>query len=297
MGLAGLRDTPGDKSGHWGVSRTGVGVGSACGVMRGDRRWNPENTCSHAHFPESFSGIGHTLDMQRLGWDATAGWIRSHDGAVAKYLYDYLASDTQTYLGRYFEPLTRQAASDRFDAYDLAALWSLSVTIKPKGRHQLLHTRATDLSDLLKDCRSVIKKDRRQGSLMTCDIDQLTAESSPFIKLWDLLMEVSDVGQTKTSKLMAAKFPELIPVWDSQVSGLLNEPITAKHWRPMQQLLTANESAIADMLIKPPTRGLNAQQRSALVEALKGVTVARRLDVVLWMMAQQPTTSTEEGSE
>lgn len=224
--------------------------------------------------------------MTTFGWNAVGDYLATHEAEVARNLFDYFASDTRTYLGRYFEPLSALAAPDRFDAYDLAALWSLSVTIKRKGRHQLLHDKAERLSTLLGECQKVIRRDQAQQSLLTCDIDRLTAPESPFVRLWHELHRLSDVRTTKASKLMAAKFPELIPVWDSQVSRVLGGKVDGRIWRPMHELLTANDSAVEKELAKPPTAGLSNAQQEALAEALEGVSILRRLDAVLWMKAQ-----------
>ena len=224
--------------------------------------------------------------MTVFGWNAVGDYLATSEAEVARNLFDYFASDTQTHLGRYFEPLSALAAPDRFDAYDLAALWSLSVTIKRKGRHQLLHDNAEELTTLLRECQRVIRDDSAQQSLLTCDIDRLTASESPFVRLWNALLEISGVGETKASKLMAAKFPELIPVWDSQVSRVLGGMVDGRIWRPMHELVTADDSAVAKELAKPPTAGLTDAQQEALAEALEGVSILRRLDAVLWMKAQ-----------
>lgn len=235
----------------------------------------------------------HTLDMQQLGWDAAGDWIRSNKGTMAMHLFNYFASDTQTYLGRMFEPLAAMAPRDRFDAYDLAALWSLSVTINREGRDQLLHTRANELNALLRKCWEIIERDPTQQTLQTCDIDRLIAKGSPFVALWQQLLRVDDVGKTKASKLMAAKFPGLIPIWDGQVSTLLGGMKEGAIWRPMHDLLTGGDITVADLLADLPTEGLDEGQQAALREALQQVSVLRRLDVVLWMKAQGKSEAAE----
>jgi hypothetical protein len=225
--------------------------------------------------------------MVTLGWDGAQEWVVSNEHEVARYLFDYFASDTQTYLGRRFEPLASMAPRDRFDIYDLAALWSLSVTVKKDGRHQLLHTRASDLNASLEKCWDAIGSDASQQALETCDVDRLVADDSPFVSLWRQLLLIDGVGKTKASKLMAAKFPSLIPIWDGQVSTLLGGRKEGAIWRPMHELLTTNNAAIADVLREPPSAGLEPSQQAALRKSLEQVTVLRRLDAVLWMKAQE----------
>jgi hypothetical protein len=222
--------------------------------------------------------------METLGWKAVPDWIADNPETVAEHLFDYLASNVETYLGRYFEPLAAQAARDRFDTYDLAALWSLSVTVNKLGRKQLLHDKAEILSLLIAKCRRTIG-DKSRGQLLTDkELDRLTSADSPFVELWHQLNGIESVGTTKSSKLMAAKFPNVVPVWDDQVSQLLSG--NGKIWLPMHELLRTGKPAVASLLKSPPTPDRPKHERRTFRKALRRVPVLRRLDIVLWMEAQ-----------
>lgn len=226
-----------------------------------------------------------------IGWDNVGVWIASHPKLVAKHLDRYFASDAETFLGKYYEPLAANASSERFDGYDLAALWSLSVSVKPKGRQQLLHGKAAELTQLLQECAAAIEPKPVDAPLAPSEIDVLTAADSPFNQLWDLLMTIHDVGETKASKLMAARFPRHIPIWDKHVRTLLGGRRKGRFWRPMHELLAEqvqdDEQTVSTLLGRPAIDLLKTvDQGTSLLNALTDVSLLRRLDVVLWMEAQ-----------
>jgi hypothetical protein len=235
--------------------------------------------------------------MKVIGWDKIGAWIANNPQKVVKHLHTYFASDDQTFLGRYFEPLAAQAAPTQFDGFDLAALWSLSVRINRPGRQQLLHDRADELGELLTRCANTVRLGSGRLPLTPDDIDALTAKNSPFVELWNALLGIDNVGVTKASKLMAAKFPHLIPVWDSQVKALLGSKSDNKIWRPIHELLGerhgADNRTVAQLLNEPALELLATdEKRKALRTALEPVSILRRLDVVLWMQSQ-PKRSTQ----
>ena len=95
---------------------------------------------------------------------------------------------------------------------------------------------------------------------------------SPFNELHLALNNKSlpGVGKVVRSKLMAAKFPELIPIRDSRVEALLECSGQDEWWKPMHQLLFETQNALSSLEI------FNASVSVALL---------RKLDVVLWMEA------------
>ena len=72
------------------------------------------------------------------------------------------------------------------------------------------------------------------------------------------------------SKLMATKFPELIPIRDSRVEALLECTGHHEWWKPMHRLLSETRKALSSLEIF-----------NASIE----VSLLRKLDVVLWMEA------------
>jgi hypothetical protein len=83
------------------------------------------------------------------------------------------------------------------------------------------------------------------------------------------------LGYVTTSKLLAAKFPSVIPIRDSKVETLLGLAKSREWWEPIRNLFTAPGLSLADHI-----DGLNVSEK------IGNVTTLRRLDVVLWMEAK-----------
>lgn len=101
------------------------------------------------------------------------------------------------------------------------------------------------------------------------------AVGSPADTLWKAITKISptrnwEMGQTSTSKLLAAKRPHLIPIYDSVVEKAFGKSGSADHWTDMRELFTQDED-------------LASQLRSLSKLSGKRVSVIRLLDVVLWM--------------
>jgi hypothetical protein len=97
-------------------------------------------------------------------------------------------------------------------------------------------------------------------------------KGSSFNRLWDELVKKERIGLggVKASKLMAAKYPGLVPIFDSQVSQLLGVTNNDPWWKPMRELVIE---------VKPVLNKLT------LARGDIQVTTLRKLDVVLWMKA------------
>lgn len=81
------------------------------------------------------------------------------------------------------------------------------------------------------------------------------------------------MGRTKTSKLLAPKRPSLIPIFDSVVERLL--PPVVDHWEAFGHVFADDDLPLL----------LAIASRSGAPE---GATLLRKLDVLLWMIGQQP---------
>ena len=78
------------------------------------------------------------------------------------------------------------------------------------------------------------------------------------------------VGRVVRSKLMAAKFPEIMPIRDSRVEKLLGWENRDEWWAPMHELLSKCQATLAG--IRVPDTGFV-------------VSPLRKLDIILWMEA------------
>jgi hypothetical protein len=92
--------------------------------------------------------------------------------------------------------------------------------------------------------------------------------------LWDELIKSQriDLGPVKASKLMAARYPGLVPIFDSQVSELLGVTVNDPWWKPIRKLV---------LEVKPILDKLELKRDDIQV------TTLRKLDVVLWMKAKE----------
>jgi hypothetical protein len=122
--------------------------------------------------------------------------------------------------------------------------------------------------------------------IVDAESDELTRKS-PAGQLWELLRFGRDgVGRTTTSKLIAAKRPQLIPIWDSFVEQATGVD-TDDYWRKFRKVLLDDDRKIWNWLghIKSQVPGLAA-----------GISTLRILDVVLWMLVDSGTLEPQRQS-
>lgn len=153
---------------------------------------------------------------------------------------------------------------------DFVAATTLSVDIQGRAAIRLLMRDAGEITNLLRE----IPVDR---DIVDVDPDELVAGSAAS-ELWRLLRSGKDgLGPTRTSKLMAAKRPRLIPIWDSFVKEATGLD-TADYWRQFQSVLTADDQAMWTWLTGLRELATNVPGR---------ISNLRILDVLLWMTVDQ----------
>jgi hypothetical protein len=184
----------------------------------------------------------------------------------------------ESFTGRWFETL---ADPDPFSitASDLVAVSMLGVTVPANAAAWLLGEGRPLVSDLLRQ----IPVDR--------PIWDLAVDLSPQGAAWHLWnavgagqwpperKEKSGMGRTKTSKLLATKRPQLLPVWDSVVAAALLGPNpTSRQWWALWRARLQDRDG----------EELQDQVRF-LVKEVPGagrLSILRVLDVVVWMREQ-----------
>jgi hypothetical protein len=188
-------------------------------------------------------------------------------------------ADLQTYLtsyrGRFFEPLAARGDPDRFEASDLVAVSCLSVDIDPETAGWLLvgegqRETAELLSALeIPPC----------GSLREYDL----ANNDAALALWRLLSDRRQLGPTRVSKLLAAKRPHLVPIYDSFVAEALLPPTHRRQWQwwgPWR-----------DMLLGPDGEAISAAVKEIRTEVTvpgaNRLSELRVLDIVVWMAEER----------
>lgn len=87
------------------------------------------------------------------------------------------------------------------------------------------------------------------------------------------------MGQTRTSKLLAAKRPHLISIHDSVVEKAFGKSGSADHWTDMRDLFKENPELVKKL-------------KEVSKAAGKDISAIRALDVILWM--ELPAVDREE---
>lgn len=173
------------------------------------------------------------------------------------------------YTGAAFERFVDAEHPDIITEKDLVAITMLSVHVPARAAIRLLDTDRERISELL----AAIPSDLDIVDAQPVDL----GSTSPAGRLWGVLRTGRDgLGPTKTSKLLAAKRPRLLPVWDRLV-GEATAMGTRDHWATFQSVLTADDRRIWDWLV-----GLTQEH-----DGMHGVTPLRALDVLLWTWADQ----------
>ena len=174
------------------------------------------------------------------------------DGEASELLVRYLT----TYSGRLFDKWARPDLS-RFVFDDIVAVKALSVEVPAEAADQILSDRGGHFARLL-------------GELGKFTLDDHLYRWVPQAnELHQRLTDLHDVAGVKAGKLMHAKLPELIPIWDDKTQkGLKYEP--GQYWSSWHREYTpAVLTAVEDL------------RRS--VPAAQTLDDLRILDIVIWM--------------
>lgn len=205
-----------------------------------------------------------------IGMEKIADWVNSplHRNLLIKHLNDYFGKTTgvEGFEGKNFEWFIHRADPGSFTSDDVLAIGALSVYIPANTARKLVEDAGSEYSVLLKKCTEFADENLSQSVS-----EWLWSEESPFLTLFDKLGLEAGVGKVIRSKLMAAKFPGLIPIRDSKIEKLLLWENEEDWWMPMHQLLQETKKTLS---------GLE-------VDSSIGPSLLRKLDVILWMEAVQ----------
>lgn len=195
--------------------------------------------------------------------------------AVARYF-----STTGTrFTGSQFESLIDIDNPDVITERDLIAVNALSVEIPVRVSLWILSPEGQAAT---RRCLSAVDP---AMNIWDAGAEVAVGEGGPMWELWDLLGAAEWPsprrgnglgGRTKRSKLLAAKRPGLIPVTDRVVREVL--PPVDDYWRAFRRVLMQSE--VRDEITE------------ATAGAPEGVTLLRRIDAAIWMMAQHSETAT-----
>lgn len=200
--------------------------------------------------------------------------VHTQTDAALDFLEQYYAADddgTTRYTGARFEAIAAlNEDPNTIGPADFVAASMLSVNVPPKAAIRLLGPDAETITDLLRQ----IPPDSRIVDVSSEALGPASAAG----KLWKLLRDGRDgVGPTKTSKLLAAKRPSLLPIWDSFVNEATGLG-TLNYWERFQHVLIADDMRIWNWL-----GDLRSHAPSVPAEA----SDLRILDVLLWMSVKR----------
>ena len=92
-------------------------------------------------------------------------------------------------------------------------------------------------------------------------------------------------GQTTVSKILARKRPHLLPIIDSEITGVLNYDSSGKFYRSMWKVMSDEELALPAHLAAIR----NAAYDCSGDERIRRLSDLRVFDIVVWMEATSPT--------
>lgn len=178
------------------------------------------------------------------------------------------------FTGSYFEKLADKTNLNRITELDITAVSMLGVNIPAGTTIWLLSKEGTGIvSSLLAE----IPNDK---PLWESDIE--ISADSPAWQLWRVLRRTNwlhqdrktGMGRTKTSKLLAAKRPHLIPVSDSVTKGALFGTNQVNDWSAWRERLAGSEGQV----LRDAAIAVQNEAHSAA-----NLSVLRVIDVVVWM--------------
>jgi len=169
------------------------------------------------------------------------------------------------FTGSSFERFARPGLN-HFTSDDVVAVSMLSVNVPAPVSRWILGAGVAELAMIL---------DRIDPSLRIEDAEADLSKGSPTYQLWERLRRPENrwgMGETKTSKLLATKRPNLFPVFDRHVAEALSIS-KFEYWKPWQEFMRSPEGHRCSQLVLDLAGELG----------IEGVSVLRLFDVIVWM--------------
>ena len=195
--------------------------------------------------------------------------LEPRNAAVAKALLAHYLTD---FTGRGFETVGHRwddpAHANVVTPSDLVALACLSVPVAGDTALHLLVDEAAVISELLRQLPEP------HVTLWKAEADKITAPDAPLQTLWRTLRAVPGMGPTSTSKLLARKRANLVPIYDSVVAEAFGMRSSAGQWGAMRELLLSDTGS-----------GALHEHLAELTRDVPGaevVTPLRVLDIIVW---------------
>ena len=200
--------------------------------------------------------------MQQIeSFESLVTHLEEADGSFAKssleayfFMHAFTGSSFETFCGK--DPYN-------FTAEDIVAISMLSVNIPPSASRWILGDGKKPLNLFLQDIDEKLSIDSPLADL---------EKGSTAWHLWKEIYSLWGVGETKASKLLAAKRPFLFPIYDQHVAKALGLS-PDKYWRPWQKFMQDENGHRATKIVQRMAESLDKPHLSTL----------RLLDIVIWM--------------
>ncbi len=169
------------------------------------------------------------------------------------------------FTGSSFERFARPGLN-HFTSDDVVAVSMLSVNLPAPVSRWVLGAGVAELAAIL---------DQIDPSLRIEDAEADLLEGSPTYQLWERIRRPQKpwgMGETKTSKLLATKRPNLFPVFDRHVAKALGLS-KFEYWKPWQEFMRSSEGRRCSQLVIEMAGELG----------IEGVSVLRLFDVIVWI--------------
>lgn len=252
-------------------------MGRSMSALRMPERWPPAQPDDRLSM-DQVSG----RDVRTLAMPSPSAFVPSILQPAYAVLVDLLAKDyflsvtndgLHRFTGAHFEtlsgPWNDPETRNVITAGDLAAVSCLSVEIPGAAAVRILEDQAQEISGLLNEMP------RADETLWDVPEEAVADPKSPASQLWRLLRTGRDgLGPTTTSKLMARKRANLIPIFDSVLGDALRLQSSKGHWLTMRRLMLSSDED------QPLHERLAGSARRVGLPAT--VTPLRVFDVVVW---------------
>ncbi len=220
-----------------------------------------------------YVGLPEEIWKQPIPVTTAPKWLL--DPVNQKRISEHLTRYLTSYSGRYFEAFASRSTTPIFSTWDVLAAESLSIVIPPEVVVWLTDSTSEgqrDRDDSLNRLhrRLVLGKE----TLWTCD-EALLSDEEDLNVVYQLLKKRKNMGYVKSSKLLAAKFPAIVPIRDRQVEALLDLRESNQWWRDIRGILCEGGAKLVGHLDGLP-----------VPEGMHAITTLRRLDIILWMEAK-----------
>ena len=190
------------------------------------------------------------------------GLICEKDGKCAESSIDaYFFKNAFT--GSAFEKMIDIESPNHITSKDLIAVSMLGVNVPATAAHWILGEGQLEISSLLSSIDSHL-----DISDSDCDL----SNGSPAWLLFSKLAERNGLGRTITSKILAAKRPSLIPIYDQHVAAYLGFS-KEDYWNPWRKFMQSPD-------------GIGCRNRVSELATnlgINNISHLRLLDVVIWM--------------